>query len=133
MHSGDMATVDEDGYIYIVDRKKDMIISGGENIYSTEVENAVYQHPAVLEAAVIGIPDPHWGERVHAVIVLRECQHLHEQELTDFCRQYIAGYKVPRSMEVVNALPKTGSGKIQKSVIRERYWKEYEAATGRRV
>jgi acyl-CoA synthetase (AMP-forming)/AMP-acid ligase II len=133
MHSGDMATVDEDGYVYIVDRMKDMIISGGENIYSTEVENAVYQHPAVLEAAVIGTPDPHWGERVHAVVVLKEGQALEAQDLTDFCRQYIAGYKVPRSMEVVDALPKTGSGKIQKSAIRERYWQEYEAATGRRV
>jgi acyl-CoA synthetase (AMP-forming)/AMP-acid ligase II len=133
MHSGDMATVDEDGYIYIVDRKKDMIISGGENIYSTEVENAVYQHPAVLEAAVIGIPDPHWGERVHAVVVLKEGHSLEAQELTDFCRQHIAGYKVPRSVEIVDALPKTGSGKIQKSAIRERYWQEYEAATGRRV
>jgi len=133
MHSGDMATVDEEGYIYIVDRKKDMIITGGENVYSTEVENAVYQHPAVLEAAVIGIPDSYWGERVHAVVVPKEGQTLAPEDLTDFCRQYIAGYKVPRSVEFVDALPKTGSGKIQKAAIRERYWQEHEAATGRRV
>jgi long-chain acyl-CoA synthetase len=133
MHSGDMATVDEEGYIYIVDRKKDMIITGGENVYSTEVENAVYQHPAVLEAAVIGIPDPHWGERVHAVVVLKEGQTLAPEELTDFCRRYVAGYKVPRSVEFVDALPKTGSGKIQKAAIRDRYWQAHEAATGRRV
>ncbi len=133
MHSGDMATVDEEGYIFIVDRKKDMIITGGENVYSTEVENAIYQHSAVLEAAVIGIPDPHWGERVHAVVVLKEGERVEPQELSDFCRRHIAGYKIPRSIEFVDALPKTGSGKIQKAEIRQRYWKEYEEATGRRV
>jgi long-chain acyl-CoA synthetase len=133
MHSGDMATVDEEGYIFIVDRKKDMIITGGENVYSTEVENAIYEHPAVLEAAVIGIPDAYWGERVHAIVVLKEGQSLEAQELTDFCRRHIAGYKIPRSVEFVAALPKTGSGKIQKSVLREPYWQAHEAATGRRV
>jgi long-chain acyl-CoA synthetase len=133
MHSGDMATVDDEGYIFIVDRKKDMIITGGENVYSTEVENALYQHPAVLEAAVIGVPDPYWGERVHAVVVLKQGHTLEPQALADFCRRFIAGYKIPRSVEFVDALPKTGSGKIQKSEIRDRYWREYEAATGRRV
>jgi long-chain acyl-CoA synthetase len=133
MHSGDMATVDEEGYIFIVDRKKDMIITGGENVYSTEVENALYQHPAVLEAAVIGVPDEHWGERVHAVVVLKEGHQAEPQELADFCRRSIAGYKIPRSVEFTGALPKTGSGKIQKGEIRERYWREHEAATGRRV
>jgi long-chain acyl-CoA synthetase len=133
MHSGDVATVDDEGYIFIVDRKKDMIITGGENVYSTEVENALYRHPAVLEAAVIGIPDAHWGERVHAVVVLKEGEALEPSTLSDFCRQHIAGYKIPRSVELVEALPKTGSGKIQKSVIRERYWQAHEATTGRRV
>jgi long-chain acyl-CoA synthetase len=133
MHSGDVATVDDEGYIFIVDRKKDMIITGGENVYSTEVENALYRHPAVLEAAVIGIPDPHWGERVHAVVVLKEGETIDQQALADFCRQHIAGYKIPRSVELVDALPKTGSGKIQKSVIRDRHWQAHEAATGRRV
>jgi long-chain acyl-CoA synthetase len=133
MHSGDMATVDEEGYIFIVDRLKDMIITGGENVYSTEVENVMYQHPAVLEAAVIGIPDPHWGERVHAVVVLKEGQSVEPDALADFCRRFIAGYKIPRSFEFVDALPKTGSGKIQKAEIRAAHWREHEATTGRRV
>jgi acyl-CoA synthetase (AMP-forming)/AMP-acid ligase II len=133
MHSGDMATVDDEGYIFIVDRKTDMIITGGENVYSTEVENALYQHPAVLEAAVIGIPDAHWGERVHAVVVVKPGHGAEGQELSDFCRQHIAGYKIPRSVEIVDALPKTGSGKIQKAAIRERYWQEHRGRTGRNV
>ena len=133
MHSGDMATVDEEGYIFIVDRKKDMIISGGENVYSTEVEDAIYKHPAVLEAAVIGIPDERWGERVHAIVVLKPGQQVEPAGLSDFCRQHIAGYKIPRSVEFAESLPKTGSGKIQKAELREKYWKEHEARTGRRV
>jgi len=133
VHSGDMATVDGEGYIFIVDRRKDMIITGGENVYSTEVEDAIYQHPAVLEAAVIGVPDPYWGERVHGVVVLKEGAQLTADELATFCRRSIAGYKIPRSVEFVPDLPKTGSGKIQKAAIRERYWREHEAATGRRV
>jgi acyl-CoA synthetase (AMP-forming)/AMP-acid ligase II len=133
LHSGDMATVDDEGYISIVDRRKDMIITGGENVYSTEVENALYEHPAVLEAAVIGIPDPYWGERVHAVIVARPGQSATADEIGAFCRTLIAAYKIPRSVEFVDALPKTGSGKIQKAELRDRYWQEYEARTGRRV
>jgi acyl-CoA synthetase (AMP-forming)/AMP-acid ligase II len=133
IHSGDLATVDEDGYIYIVDRAKDMIITGGENVYSTEVEGALYKHPAVLEAAVIGIPDERWGERVHAVVVLKPDQQVDPTELSEFCRRHIAAFKIPRSVEFTDALPKTGSGKIQKSAIREKYWKEYEAREGRRV
>jgi long-chain acyl-CoA synthetase len=133
MRSGDLATVDEEGYITIVDRKKDMIISGGENIYSTEVENALYRHPAVLEAAVIGVPDERWGERVHAVVVLKPGHRVEGTQLADFCRQFIAGYKIPRSVEFVDALPKTGSGKIQKAELRERYWRAYAAREGRRV
>jgi acyl-CoA synthetase (AMP-forming)/AMP-acid ligase II len=126
MHSGDLATVDEEGYITIVDRKKDMIITGGENVYSTEVEDALYRHPAVLEAAVIGVPDERWGERVHAVVVLRDGRTVAPADLTEFCRAHIAGYKLPRSVEFVEALPKTGSGKIQKSILRERHWRGYE-------
>jgi long-chain acyl-CoA synthetase len=126
MHSGDLATVDDEGYIYIVDRAKDMIITGGENVYSTEVEDALYKHPAVLEAAVIGVPDERWGERVHAVVVLKPGQHVAPTELSDFCRRHIAAYKIPRSVEFVDALPKTGSGKIQKSVLREQHWQGYE-------
>jgi len=126
MHSGDMATVDEEGYIFIVDRKKDMIITGGENVYSTEVEDALYKHPAVLEAAVIGVPDERWGERVHAVVVLKPGQQAAPNELSEFCRRHIAGFKIPRSFEFVEALPKTGSGKIQKAGIREAHWQGYE-------
>jgi acyl-CoA synthetase (AMP-forming)/AMP-acid ligase II len=126
MHSGDLATVDDEGYIFIVDRKKDMIITGGENVYSTEVEDALYKHPAVLEAAVIGVPDERWGERVHAVVVLRPGMSATVEELQAFCRQHIAGYKVPRSVDFAESLPKTGSGKIQKAELRERYWQGYE-------
>ncbi|MHB8573872.1 MAG: long-chain-fatty-acid--CoA ligase [Dehalococcoidia bacterium] len=126
MHSGDLATVDDEGYIYIVDRKKDMIISGGENVFSTEVEDAIYKHPAVLEAAVIGVPDERWGERVHAIVVLKEGQQLEGPALSDFCRQHIAGYKIPRSVDFVPVLPKTGSGKIQKADLRDKYWQGFE-------
>lgn len=122
MHSGDAATVDEDGYIYIVDRLKDMIISGGENIYSTEVEDVLYRHPAVLECAVIGVPDDTWGERVHAFVALRPGQEATAEDLMAFARTQIAHYKCPRSLDFVDALPKTGSGKIQKAALRERFW-----------
>jgi long-chain acyl-CoA synthetase len=122
LHTGDLATVDEGNYIYIVDRKKDMIVSGGENVYSTEVEGALYGHPAVLEAAVIGVPDPIWGERVHAVVVLKAGQDVAADELIAHCRGRIAGYKVPRSLEFAAVLPKSGAGKILKGPLREKYW-----------
>ncbi|MGH9388956.1 MAG: class I adenylate-forming enzyme family protein, partial [Vicinamibacteria bacterium] len=123
-HTGDLATRDEDNYIFIVDRKKDMIISGGENIYSTEVENVLYAHPGVLDAAVIGIPDEKWGERVLAVIVLREGAQATAEELIGFCQSKIAGYKIPRQVEFRRELPKTGSGKIAKREIRDPFWKD---------
>jgi long-chain acyl-CoA synthetase len=122
LHTGDLATIDEDFYIYIVDRAKDMIVSGGENVYCVEVENAIYKHPAVLEAAVVGIPDDKWGERVHAVVVFKPGQSATEEELTETCREYIGGYKLPRSFEFVDALPKSGAGKILKRNLREKYW-----------
>jgi len=120
--SGDAATMDADGYVYIVDRVKDMIISGGENIYCTEVENAVYRHAAVLECAVFGIPDERWGEAVHAVVVLKDGAHAEAAEIIDFCRPLIAGFKLPRSVEFVDALPKSGAGKILKKDLREPHW-----------
>jgi long-chain acyl-CoA synthetase len=124
MHTGDLATVDEENFIFIVDRLKDMIISGGENIYSVEVENALYTHPAVLEAAVIGIPDPTWGEAVHAVVVLKPGMSATEEELIAHARTQVAGYKVPRSIEFSNeALPKSGVGKILKRDLREKFWR----------
>jgi long-chain acyl-CoA synthetase len=123
MHTGDLATIDEENYIYIVDRAKDMIISGGENIYSVEVENALYTHPAVLEVAVIGIPDETWGEAVHAVVVCKPGMSVSADDLIAHARTQIAGYKAPRSIEfAAEALPKSGAGKILKRDLREKYW-----------
>jgi long-chain acyl-CoA synthetase len=126
LHTGDLGRMDEDGYIYIVDRKKDMIISGGENIYSREVEEALYTHPAVQEAAVVGIPDEKWGESVKAVVVLRKGVTATEEEIINFCKEHLASYKKPKSVEFWDSLPMTGSGKIMKNEIRDRYWKGYE-------
>jgi long-chain acyl-CoA synthetase len=120
-HTKDMARWDEEGYLYIVDRKDDMIITGGENVYSTEVEEVLYQHPAVLEAAVIGVPDPDWIQAVKAVVVLKEGQGATEQELIEHCRKHLSPYKVPKSVDFVKELPKGGTGKILKSVLREEY------------
>jgi long-chain acyl-CoA synthetase len=123
MHTGDLATVDEEHYIYIIDRAKDMIISGGENIYSVEVEQALYRHPAVLEAAVISIPDEKWGEAVHAVVVCKPGMRVSSEELIAHARTQIAGYKVPRSIEFrLEPLPKSGAGKILKRELRQPYW-----------
>jgi long-chain acyl-CoA synthetase len=121
LHTGDIGRYDEKGYIYIVDRKKDMIVSGGENIYPREVEEVLYQHPAVLEAAVIGIPDPYWVEKVHAVVVLKKGESITADELTNFCKGKIARYKAPKSVEFVDSLPKNPSGKILKRELREKY------------
>ncbi len=122
VYTGDMGRYDEKGFIYILDRKKDMIISGGENIFPREVEEVLYQHPAVKEVAIIGIPDPFWVERVHALVVLKEGPGLSEDELIDFCKKKIARYKTPKSIEFVDLLPKTPSGKILKRELREKYW-----------
>jgi acyl-CoA synthetase (AMP-forming)/AMP-acid ligase II len=121
LHTGDMGHCDEKGFIYIVDRKKDLIISGGENIYPREVEEILYQHPAIMEGAIIGIPDPYWVERAHAVVVLKGGASLTADELIDFCKQRIARYKAPKSVEFVQSLPKTPSGKILKRELREKY------------
>ena len=120
LHTGDLAVVDARGLVNIVDRKKDMILTGGENVYSTEVENALYEHPAVLEAAVFGRPDPTWGESVNAAVVLRAGAEVGADELRAFCRARIAGYKVPRAIEFLPELPKTGTGKISKHLLRTR-------------
>jgi acyl-CoA synthetase (AMP-forming)/AMP-acid ligase II len=115
--------------VFIEDRIKDMIVSGGENVYSAEVENALARHPAVAACAVIGVPDPKLGERVHAVVMLQPGASATEDELRDACREYIAGYKVPRSVEFVSALPMSGAGKILKRELRGKYW----ADAGRQV
>lgn len=117
--TGDMAVIDEDGYITIVDRKKDMIISGGENVYSVEVEQVLNSHPQVLEAATIGFPSERWGEVVGAVIVLKEGEVIDEEALKAFCREKLAGYKIPRQFEYVEVLPRNASGKILKYRLRE--------------
>ncbi|WP_101675128.1 long-chain-fatty-acid--CoA ligase [Alloalcanivorax mobilis] len=122
MHSGDVAYIDDRGFLFIVDRLKDMIVSGGENVYSSEVENALCQHPAVQSCAVIGIPSEKWGEAVHAVVVLQPAQEVTEAELRVFCKTLIAGYKCPVSTEFRDSLPVSGAGKIMKHVLREPYW-----------
>jgi acyl-CoA synthetase (AMP-forming)/AMP-acid ligase II len=120
LYTGDLATIDDEGYITLVDRKKDMIISGGENVYSIEVEEVLYEHPAVMEAAIIGLPDEVWGEAVCAVIVPKQNAVVDEQELKSFCRQKLAGYKVPRKIFIEEALPRNASGKILKYQLRQR-------------
>jgi acyl-CoA synthetase (AMP-forming)/AMP-acid ligase II len=122
-YSGDMAKMDEDGYISIVDRKTGMIISGGINIYPREIENVLYSHPAVKEAVVIGVPDREWGESVKAVVQLKEGMTANEEEIIDFCKQHLASYKKPKSVDFVDQFPLGIGGKILKRVVREQYWK----------
>lgn len=122
MHTGDGAYMDDDGYIFVVDRMKDMIISGGENVYSAEVENVIAQHPAVASVAVIGIPSERWGESVHAVVVLKPDQQADEAGIQAHCKERIAGYKCPRSVEFRQALPLSGAGKILKVDLRKPFW-----------
>ena len=120
-HTGDMATIDEEFNVSIVDRKKDIIISGGENISSIEVEKVIYQHPSVYECAVIGVPDGKWGEVPKAIMLLKEGMDLTEKELIDFCQNRIAHFKVPKSVEFVKReLPKRGTGKILKTELRRK-------------
>jgi acyl-CoA synthetase (AMP-forming)/AMP-acid ligase II len=129
LHTGDMGYYDEEGYIYIADRKKDMIITGGENVYPREVEEVLYRHPAVLETAVIGVPDQYWVERVHAVVALKKGTSATAEELIAFCKKNIAGYKSPKSVEFVDALPKNPAGKILKRELRDKYWKGTQKET----
>jgi len=121
---GDVAYFDEEGFYYICDRKKDMIISGGMNIYPAEIEAALEHHPAVLDVAVFGIPSEEWGESVHAVVVPQPGASLVEGDVIDFARKHLAGYKVPRSISFLDELPRTGSGKILKRTLREPFWKD---------
>jgi fatty-acyl-CoA synthase len=121
-YTGDVATIDDEGYLLIVDRAKDIIISGGENISSVEVENTLYAHPAVFECAVLGVPDEQWGEVPRALVVLKPGATASEEELIAFCRERLAHFKAPKAVEFVDALPKGGTGKILKAQLRERYW-----------
>src|SRR5437773_3701776 len=127
--TGDVGYQDANGYFYILDRLKDMIVTGGENVYSGEVEAVIYTHPAVREVAVFGIPDPKWGEIVNACVVLKPGKTLTAEELIAYCRRSLANFKVPRSIEFSETeLPKSGSGKILKKVLRERFWTHQERA-----
>ena len=126
LHTGDVATVDAEGYITIVDRAKDIIISGGENIASVEIEDALYGHPAVLEATVIAAPDPRWGEIPVAVVVLKPGATATEDEIISFSRERLAHFKAPKKVEFTDALPKGGTGKVLKNQVREKYWQGFE-------
>ncbi len=128
MHTGDGAWMDDDGFIFIADRLKDMIITGGENVYSAEVENALAQHPSVAACAVIGIPNDEWGESVHAVVVCKPAQEVSADALIDHCKSLIAGYKCPRSVDFSDALPLSGAGKVLKTKLREPFWQGRERA-----
>jgi fatty-acyl-CoA synthase len=122
-HTGDMAVWDQDGFVQIVDRKKEIIISGGENISSIEVERAIFSHPGVLECAVVAAPDDHWGEVPLAIVVRKPGASLSAEELLTFLESRLGRYKLPRVVEFFEeALPKTGTGKIRKTQLRERYW-----------
>ena len=129
--TGDAGYFDEDGYLYIVDRVKDMVVTGGENVFTTEVENAIISHDAVQDVAVIGIPHPEWGEAVHAIVVLHEGQSVAEEELVQHCRQTIAGYKVPKSISFRDdPLPLSGAGKVLKTELRKPFWEGQERQVG---
>ena len=121
--TGDLGYQDTAGYLYLVDRIKDMIVTGGEKVFCSEVESVLYDHPAVVEAAVFGVPDPRWGETVMACVALKPHSALSEQELVQFCRGRLSPYKIPRRVEFFETeLPKSASGKILKRVLRERFW-----------
>jgi acyl-CoA synthetase (AMP-forming)/AMP-acid ligase II len=125
-HSGDAGYLDADGYLFIHDRVKDMIVSGGENVYPAEVESVLYSHPEVADVAVIGVPDERWGEAVKAIVVRRPGSSVSEEQLMDYCQGKVAGYKRPRSVDFAEALPRNPTGKILKRELRERYWKGRE-------
>jgi len=128
LYTGDFGKFDDERFVYLVDRKHDMIISGGKNIYPREIEEIIYTHDAVLETAVIGVPDDYWGEAVKALVVLKEGAKASEAEIINLCKANIASYKKPQSVEFVQQLPKNATGKILKRVIREQYWKDVQRA-----
>ena len=130
MMTGDAAYMDDEGYVYIQDRIKDMIVSGGENVYPAEVENVLFEHFEVSDAAVIGIPDERWGETILAFLVTRDGQLPDTQELEAFCRERLAGYKVPRRFELISELPRNASGKVLKKDLREPYWEGVDRRVG---
>jgi len=122
LHTGDIGYLGEQGYLFLMDRSKDLIISGGENVYPREVEEVIIQHPAVREVAVIGVPDPQWGEVIKAIVAIVSGLEVTAEELIDFCKGHIASYKKPKSIDFVDELPKNNCGKIVKHELREKYW-----------
>jgi acyl-CoA synthetase (AMP-forming)/AMP-acid ligase II len=122
LHTGDIGYLDEDGYLYITDRKKDMIISGGSNVYPREIEEVICRHPGVFEVAVIGVPDARWGEATKALVVARAGQRVSEADIVEHCRRHLASYKKPQSVEFLDALPKNAYGKVLKRELRDRFW-----------
>jgi acyl-CoA synthetase (AMP-forming)/AMP-acid ligase II len=122
VHTGDLGIMDDKGYVYILDRAKDMIISGGENIYSREIEDVILKHPAVHEVAVIGVPDEKWGEAVKAIVSLKQGRITTEDEIINFCKDNLASYKKPKSVEFITEIPKNPYGKVLKRDLREKYW-----------
>ena len=127
---GDIAYRDEEGYYYICDRKNDMIISGGMNVYPAEIEAALEQHPGVFDVAVFGIPSEQWGEQVHATVVLAPGASLAEADVIAYAREHLAGYKCPRSVSFTAELPRTGSGKLLKRKLRAPYWAGHATQVG---
>jgi fatty-acyl-CoA synthase len=125
-HTGDLGRSDDEGYYTIVDRKKDMVISGGFNVYSTEVEAVLMADPRILQAAVIGVPDPKWVEAVHAVIVIAEGQTIDAQEIKDLVREKKGAVYAPKGVEFIDALPQTATGKVDKKALRAPYWEGHE-------
>lgn len=130
MFTGDAATMDKDGYIYIQDRIKDMIVSGGENIYPREIENALFEHPDIADVAAIGVPSEKWGESILAFVVPRDGASLTTEQLIEFCRERLAGFKVPRQFEFIDLLPRNASGKVLKKELREPYWQGIDRRVG---
>lgn len=126
IHTGDAGYFDEDGYIYICDRVKDMIVYAGENVYPAEIENILYEHPAVSEVAVIGVPDEDFGEMIKAIVVLKAGMKVTALDIVNHIRGKIADFKLPRSVEFTQSLPRTPSGKVQKTKLREKYWQGYQ-------
>jgi acyl-CoA synthetase (AMP-forming)/AMP-acid ligase II len=126
MHTGDAGYVDQDGYLFVKDRIKDMIVSGAENIYPREIENILLMHPDIIDAAVIGVPSEQWGETVKAIVVRRPGSAVTEQQIIDHCRSQLAGYKRPHGVDFVDALPRNGAGKVLKKTLRAPYWEGHQ-------
>ena len=129
-HTGDMGYMDEDGYLFMLDRKADMIVTGGENVYPKEVEDVLYEHPAVSMAAVVSAPDEKWGERVQGVVVLKPDQQVTEKELVDFCKEKLGGYKCPKSVVFWDAIPTTPIGKILRKDVKKKFWEGHDRSIG---